>query len=364
MMAVLTMACVGKTPTASNESASEAQTLIDRLNKLQSSGGYAFGHHDDTAYGYDWEFLPDSSDVKALTGDYPAILDWDLGQIELGTPEQLDGVPFAFIRDEVKKQALRGGINSFSWHLRNPVTGGDTWDVEGGNVVHRCVTEGDSINKVITAWITAAADFLGSLKDDEGRCIPVIFRPWHEHTGDWFWWGHAHCDTSDYVALWHLTRKIFDQKGITNVVWAYCPDKTGASTQEQYMERYPGDEYVDILGADIYHYGGEAGVDAFYQFVSNTLGAAVAVATEKGKIAALTETGCEAVVVPDWYTRVLANAVKDYPIALVSVWRNANKNKKTEHFYVPYPGHPAAADFVKFYQLPQTIFLSNLKEME
>lgn len=364
MLALAMMACGSKSQEAAPECLTGTQSLIDKLSKLQSADGFAFGHHDDTAYGFEWEYLPDSSDVKAVTGDYPAIINWDLGQIELGTAEQLDGVPFVFIKDEAKKHALRGGINSFSWHPRNPVTGGDSWDIAGGEVVRRAITDGDSINGVVRTWIASAADFIGSLKYDDGSRIPVIFRPWHEHTGDWFWWGRSHCDSCDYVALWHLTRQIFDQKGIDNVVWAYSPDKTGSETREQYMERYPGDEYVDIFGADIYHYGGEGGIDDFFNRVSATLGFAVAMAAEKGKIAALTETGCEAIDVPDWYTRVLFQAVKDYPIAYVTVWRNANKNKKDKHFYVPYPGHPAEADFVKFYQMPQTIFLADLKDVK
>ena len=364
LMALTVAACGNRSSETSDATTDVRQCLLERLARLQGADGFAFGHHDDTAYGYDWEFLPDSSDVKALTGDYPAIISWDLGQIEQGSDEQLDGVPFAFIRDEARKHAARGGVNSFSWHLRNPLTGGDSWDASDTTVVRRCVTEGDSLNAVMAHWIAAAADFIGSLRDDEGRRIPVVFRPWHEHTGDWFWWGRTCCNTQDYVALWHMTRRIFDEKGIDNVVWAYSPDKTGGDTREEYMERYPGDEYVDVLGADIYHYGGEAGIEEFRRHVANTLGTAAAVAAERGKIAALTEAGCEAVAVHDWYTRVLFEAVRYYKIAYVSVWRNANRNRKAEHFYVPYPGHPAAADFVRFYQLPQTFFLSDLRDME
>ena len=362
LLPIALIACSTKAKEA--PATSPTQCLTDKLASLQSADGFAFGHHDDTAYGYEWEFLPDSSDVKTVTGDYPAVMNWDLGLIELGKPEQLDSVPFSFIRDEVRKHAARGGISSFSWHPCNPITGGNSWDTAGGSVVRRAVTDGDSVNVIMRNWIAAAADFVGSLKDDEGHRVPVIFRPWHEHTGDWFWWGRAHCEARDYVALWHLTRQIFDEKGIDNVVWAYSPDQKNVSTREEYLERYPGDEYVDIFGADIYHFNGEDGVDTFRKAVSTTLGIASALAAEKGKIAALTETGCEALQVPDWYTRVLFQAVKDYPIAYVLVWRNANKNKKENHFYVPYHGHPAEADFVKFYRLPQTFFLNDLKNVK
>jgi len=76
----------------------------------------------------------------------------------------------------------------------------------------------------------------------------------------------------------------------------------------------------------------------------------------------MTETGQEGVVNPTWYSDVLLNPVKassTIKLAYIMVWRNANK----KHHYAPYPGHPASADFIKFYNDPYTLFESNLQNL-
>lgn len=330
-----------------------AQTLIAQLDSVAKSDKFYFGHADDPAYGYDWEYQEGMSDVKSVTGEYPGLMNWDLGLIELDSARNLDGVPFAFMADEIVKQNERGGINAISWHVRNPQNGGDSWDV---SVSPLHIIAGDSVmSATLDSWIGKTADFILSLKDKDGNLIPIIFRPWHENTGNWFWWGAANSTADEYKDLWKRTRKIFDEKGVNNVVWAYSPGTV--KSRDEYVLTYPGDEYVDILGVDAYHSGGEAATGEYISKVNEQLGLVVDEANKHGKIAAFTETGLEGVTIPEWYTKVLLPTVKDLPIAYVCVWRNANKDKKAGHFYVPYPGHPAAADFKAFHDSPNTIFV-------
>lgn len=149
-----------------------------------------------------------------------------------------------------------------------------------------------------------------------------------------------------YKALWALTRKVFDEKGVDNVVWVYSPDKLVSS--EEYEERYPGDELVDVLGADVYLFGGEEGIEDYRTRVRRQLDGAKALSERNGKVIALSETGSEAMPVTDYYTRVLLPLLKEYPVAYVCVWRNASESMKPGHFYVPYKGHPAENDFRTF----------------
>lgn len=360
----LLVSCSGnKSGTASetkNDSVPTDSILIKRLQALQTEGKFAFGHHDDPAYGVKWEYQADSSDVKNVTGDYPAIFDWDLGLIEWKTAKNLDDVPFAFIKEQAELHDSRGGINTFSWHPRNPVTGGDAWDVSG-DVVAQAITDGSPYNDTIKAWIGQVADFISSIRNAEGKRVPVVFRPWHEHTGKWFWWGKTDTTPDQYKALWKLTHDIFEEKGIDNVVWAYSPASTNGSTYEDYMECYPGDEYVDIVGTDIYYTNVENGKEKFAEEIKNSLGAADRAAKEHGKVLALTESGSEALPLDNWFTDVLYQNIKDYPIAYVVIWRNANENTKPNHFFAPYKGHPSEKDFIKFYNLPQTVFLKDMK---
>ncbi len=335
--------------------------LISRLQTLVDSSKIAFGHHDDTAYGVHWEFVADSSDVKAVAGDYPAIINWDLGDIEHNSDKQLDGVPFDYQRQAVIAHDARGGINTFSWHVDNPVTGGDSWDVSDSTVVAQLIAPG-ALNDTLRTWIGRTADYLGSLRNAQGERIPVVFRPWHEHTGAWFWWGLPLTTPENYKALWKITKEVFDEKGIDNVVWAYSPDKTNCNTVEEYLAGYPGDEYVDILGADVYFFPGNN--EIFKTWMNATLGIAAQEAAKRGKIVALTETGNEALTTPDWYCGELYPLISQYPIAYITVWRNANEQAKANHFYVPYPGHPEEADFVKFSKEPKIVLAKEMSAIK
>ncbi len=344
------------TENTSAEEPAPSEMLMTRLHALADSGLTAFGHHDDTAYGISWAYAADSSDVKAVTGDYPAIINWDLGLVEVDSARQLDGVPFDFMRAEIAKHHARGGINSISWHPLNPLTAGNSWDVSTGATLTRIMADSAMVD-TLAAWAGRAADFVASLRDADGRRIPVMFRPWHEHTGTWFWWGINSGTPEEYVKLWEITRKAFDDRGLDNVVWVYSPDKSNVDTYDDYMSRYPGDEYVDVMGADVYHFGNE---EEFDRWIDATLGSAVRAAREHGKIAALSETGCEGLKVDNWYMQSLLPALERWPVAFVTVWRNSPT--KPGHFYVPYPGHPGEQDFRDFHAQPRIAFCSDLNE--
>ncbi len=352
---LLLSACSGskKAQTEEKETATPAAAMIAMLDSTSKSGRFYFGHHDDTAYGHEWRYEAGKSDVKDVTGEYPGLMNWDLGMLELDSTRNLDGVPFKFISDEIVAQNARGGINAISWHLRNPLSGGDSWDVSASPLQQ--LEENTALADTLDLWIGKVADFIGSLQDADGNRIPVIFRPWHENTGTWFWWGAGNSTPDQYKDLWKRTRRIFDDKGIDNVVWAFSPDRVPSI--EEYFVTYPGDEYVDILGSDIYHFGGADNVDQYRASVGGLLPAVAAEAAKRGKLVAFTETGLEGVGMDNWYTEVLLPLVSDVPVAYVCVWRNAYQEEKPEHYYAPYPGHPAAADFKKFHDNPKTIFV-------
>ncbi|MGM9803989.1 MAG: glycoside hydrolase family 26 protein [Muribaculaceae bacterium] len=353
----LLAACAGTAP-----STTPAQALAERLARVAEAGKVAFGHHDDTAYGHTWSYTPDASDVKAVCGDYPAVINWDLGMMEWECSNNLDGVPFDFMRRQMVAQDARGGINTVSWHPRNPVTKGDSWNCEGGNVVASCLEKGTALNDTLRAWIGRVADFLGSVRNADGQRIGVVFRPWHEHTGSWFWWGYDFCTGQEYKALWQLTREVFNEKGIDNVLWAYSPDKDHVSDVESYLQRYPGDELVDIMGGDVYHFDAEAGVELYRKRVEQVIGSAVEAARSHGKLVAFTETGMEGIPMADWWTQVLLPAIADYPICYVVVWRNAAD--KPTHFYAPYPGHPSVPSFKQFIASERIITAKDLKSIK
>ena len=113
-----------------------SELLLERLSEIKKKG-YMFGHQDDTFYGLTWEWEYGRSDVYDTVGDFPAVMGYDLGGIELDDDKNLDGVPFDKIREELIKHHERGGIVTISWHPRNPVTQGTAWDVSDDLVIHK-----------------------------------------------------------------------------------------------------------------------------------------------------------------------------------------------------------------------------------
>lgn len=333
--------------------------LAERLFQTIKDGKILYGHQDDLAYGHNWlveDWEADTlgrSDVRAVCGRFPAVVGFDLGGIELGADENLDGVPFGLIRKAALTHIGRGGIVTFSWHARNPLTGGDSWDISSDKAVASVLEDGENHEKFMM-WLDMAANFIASLRDSDGNPVPVIFRPWHENVGSWFWWGGNLCTPEQYKRLFGMTVTYFREvKGLDNVLFCYSPN--GNCTREEYVGRYPGDMFVDILGVDTYESVGSSSLEEAAGRYNAELTAALqmlsALSEEHGKLIALSETGLEGLVDPHWWTEVLYPAIRDYSICYVLTWRNAHD--RPTHFYGPWEGYEGADDFRTFASMDQ-----------
>lgn len=334
---------------------SPADSLRRKLSATVNDGRIMYGHQDDLMYGHSWNTAGSGeytrSDVKDACGMYPAVYGLDLGGIETAEANNLDGNPFAWMRESAVVHHKRGGIVTFSWHPRNPLTGGDAWDVSSDKAV-ASILEGGENHGMFLEWLSHAADFLSSLKTEDGKSIPVIFRPWHEHTGSWFWWGRGLCSAEEYKSLWEMTYDYMTiERGLDNLVWAYSPG-AGGITEEIYMERWPGDEMVDMIGVDCYQYSTK---EEFASDLRKSLDIMAKVGGERGKLLAVTETGYEGIPDGTWWTGTLLPAISDYPVAYVLTWRNAWD--KPGHFYAPFPGQASAEDFRNFAALDKISML-------
>lgn len=329
-----------------------SEKLKEKIQNSVAEGKIYFGHHDDPVYGHTWTGEEGRSDVLETAGKYPGMMSWDLGKLEWGHEKNLDGVPFERMRKEVIAQDKRGGINTFSWHADNAVTGLDPWKVDDKTQVSLMVNSPEGKDAYLKQ-LDYLADFFNSLEDENGNKIGVIFRPWHEHTGSWFWWGRENCSVEDYKALWSIMRDRFDEKGVNNILWAFSPG--GCEDISVFMERYPGDEYVDIIGTDVYHFGGEENIDQYRKEASTSINMASSEARKRNKLSAFTETGLESIVIDNWFTEILLPVLKENPVAYVTVWRNAYGSPT--HFYAPFKGHASENDFKKFSEDSSIIFV-------
>ena len=177
--------------------------------------------------------------IHNLTGKYPAIRGLD------------------FIRDDfdgVVERSIdwwnRGGIVSICWHCGKNFTGNyndckdddiDDWD--------EVLTVGTEANRVFTENMDHAAAALKRLQDVN---IPVLWRPFHEFDGMWFWWGKG--GAKRFKQLWiYMYNHFTNDLGLNNLIWVLGYSHNGDNFLQNWMSQwYPGDEYCDIIGADSY----------------------------------------------------------------------------------------------------------------
>lgn len=327
----------------------ETRNLYANMYRLEDTG-VLLGHHDDLAYGVGWRGDDNRSDVKSVTGQYPAVYGWDLSGIELGHDADINGISLIRQRAFVKEVYARGGINTFCWHLNNPVNGKTAWDTSIHTVGQ--IFSDKKTGLVYRNYLDQIAVYLSTLKGDKGEAIPLLFRPFHELTGNWFWWGRNTCTPEEFKALWKLTVDYLrEKKKLHNLLIVYST--SDFKTSEEFLKRYPGDNYADVLGFDTYCYKDPSTFSVKLAAELDTLKQITAL---HHKLSAIAEIGYEGLPVADWFTSSLLPVIRKRSLSYLMFWRNAG----TEHFYLPYPGQLSAGDFSAFSQSQDIIFQNKL----
>lgn len=318
-----------------------------------------FGHQDDPCYGVGWKYIDGRSDIKDLTGEYPAIYGFDLGRIELGRMFNLDSVPFEKTKTFIRDAYERGGVITLSWHLNNPLTGGTAWDNKPGAVAS--ILPGGSKNALYSRWLDQVAAFLGTLKGKNGESIPIILRLFHELNGGWFWWGKDQCSPDEMKKLWRYSiLYLRKEKNLHNLLYAFNTDKFNSGTE--YVERYPGDDLIDIMGFDIYQANNLRDNAPFVKLFSKDLSLLDSVASAHHKIPALTEFGYNEIPDSSWWTKVFLPTIRLSKVVYALAWRNAgNKQSGNAEYYVPFPGAISASDFKKMSGDGKILFESGIR---
>ncbi len=190
-----------------------------------------------------------ADDVYAWTGKYPAINCFDYLHLAYSPANWIDYNDIS----AVKNWWENGGIVAAMWHWNVPREEGSseyTSDASNNDFdPANALKEGTWENKVFVADLTEEANYLKLLQD---AGIPVLWRPFHEAAGNifeynggqaWFWWGKGGAEV--YKKLWVYMFEFFQKKGINNLIWVW-------TTQLKDATFYPGDNYVDIIGRDLY----------------------------------------------------------------------------------------------------------------
>ncbi len=343
-----------------SEATRETKVLYKRLGKL-SKKHTLFGHQHATEYGHGWSGDADRSDVKSVCGSHPAVIGVDVSGFS-GRPPEIIQKNVDNLRRNVVDTYERGGVTTISWHFPNPVSeGGFNWKDSVSLPAVRYIIPGGEANERYKEILKTIGDWAHSLQGLDGTLAPVIFRPYHEFDGGWFWWGKPHCTRDEFISLWRFTVSFLrDTLGVHNFIYAFSPDNRYI-TEEEYLDRYPGDEWVDMVGMDNY---GDMGRDRYdIETAAKKLKIISDYAIKSRKLAAFTETGLESIPDTTWWTETLLKAMQlyDAKLSYVMVWRNDTRSPT--HYYAPFPGQISVPNFMEFYNDPYTLFEKDLKNI-
>ena len=173
------------------------------------------------------------------------------------------------------------------------------------------------------------AAIINEFVDDNGMPIPFIFRLWHEWEDSWMWWGAKYVSAEDYKHFFILTEETIKKYAPNaQILWAYCSDRY-RNTEEEYMERYPGDAYVDMIGFDDYAIGKS---EEDWTAAVNRAKMVSKIAEERHLATGLFETNNNKRKIPNYYTDYLNRMLKAKGVRLgiVQIWSLKNFNDSVD----------------------------------
>ena len=221
--------------------------------------------------------------VHTHTGKYPALNGFDYIHLYASPANWINYENTQVVEDWWNAN----GLVTASWHWNVPKSEGSTdyafYTAENSFDIREALKEGTWQNRVIKADLDKIADNLLLLQK---KNIPVLWRPLHEAAGGWFWWGAKGAEPCK--ALWKLMFDAFRAKGLNNLIWAWTAEPGDDAW-------YPGDNYVDIIGRDIYNKTSASSVLSDYAGLKDRY---------PGKIITLSECGNVAQISAQWSAEV------------------------------------------------------------
>ncbi|MFC2125221.1 glycosyl hydrolase [Bacteroidota bacterium] len=228
--------CLQKNSSESGEKISSKEKYLNYLDSLKGKGALA-------GQFIRWNYNASLEEIKILhdsSGQWLSMLGADYyGNFK-------DSVPGAECAYELTNSVLinylgEKDIVNLSVHFNNPQTSGAAWDNDMD--FDSLFVENSRVRKIFYGELDKVSVGLEELADAN---VNIMFRPFHEMNGRWFWWGKR---KKYFKELWIMTYNyLVEEKGLKNMLWCYSPD----AGQPDYLLYYPGDAYVDIVGLDAY----------------------------------------------------------------------------------------------------------------
>lgn len=228
--------------------------------------------------------------VYKHTGRWPAINCFDYIHLFASSPNSWINYGNTKVAEDWHKQ---GGIVAAMWHWMVKANDGTNYTYQPGTNkdqttfdVRKIKDPSSTEYRQMISDIDKVAGYLKLLKD---KNIPVLWRPLHEAAGRWFWWG---TDAEACRLLWKTMYERFEAAGLDNLIWVWTDSQMWGSSFAECAQWYPGDEYVDIVGFDVYN---NSNVTDIYRNYYSRIGY-----QWPGKPRALTECGNVAKISSQW----------------------------------------------------------------
>ncbi len=230
-------------PTANPGASSEARQLLQYLYEIK--GRYTLaGQHN---------FLEDpdyyTKRMKSLTGEYPALIGFEMGVVLDHSESEVDAY-----REEVIREAIAvsraGSMVTMTYHQALPGECMCWKHVNNGGIstqeFEAILTPGTPQYEEWVKDVDEVAHYLKQLRDAK---VPVLWRPYHEMNGGWFWWGKQ----SGYQKLWdQMYERYTHVHGLNNLLWVWSPNAPN-NYADSFESYYVGHLRADVLAVDIYH---------------------------------------------------------------------------------------------------------------
>lgn len=337
----------------------ETSNVLTELKEIANNGAFVYSTRsmwntvkDSTGY----PLLLNFEDLNDITGVY-----WNLQQYKNRRKR--------ITNELIQRYKLYGTITVFTWHLENPYTPRAWKDAYYGENPYRYRYKSNGypqkhryvINEILNnigdscgfgyshlgakyrnprEWFDSRLEeialFIRTLKDDDGKFIPIIIRPLHECDDDWPWWGIGSVSKDDYISFFrYIVDQLRKKTASNSIIFAYSPDRfwtsMGDGGENDFLARYPGDNYVDIIGYDDYSIGNLKNLEESLAITIEKMRLVSREAQKRHKVCGLFETGCKGKTDDFYeclYRCLCADGVK---FSFVNTWGNANTVPKTKN---------------------------------
>lgn len=327
------------------------KNLLTNLAKIAISDEFIFGQEFPMSFKLDGTRNDlSTSDSKEVSGDHPGVYGIDPHYMIYKSAQQRQ-----LIIDEAKYAYNNGAVVTFDFHqqskndrsiymqnITNPLDKSLMYDVV------------NDLNGSREWFYGEMDEVIGIVNNDLN--FPIVWRLYHEMDGDWFWWGSAATNHSKqlYIDFYKLAVDYIKNK-TDLVLFAWSPN-SGFDTAY-----YPGDDYVDIVGVDIYDSNGNNIQQNLIELTKFSL--------NHNKVAVLSEVGRNNFISndPDFWSDTILKSIKDagssIKIAWALAWFNAPWKSSQDDLFIPNSQSSTTIknDFIEFKNDSKTLFLEDVK---